>query len=201
MLSLQQFAKIIGCTSMTAATWYPSMVTAMEKHEIDNPIRVSQFLAQVGHESLSLSTVTENLNYSAQRLMAVWKHRFPSIASAAHYEYAPERLANLIYGGRLGNGPYESGDGWRYRGRGPIQMTGKDNYRVCGAAIGAPLVEDPAMLCNEAEGSMAAAWFFQVHGCNECSDDVEQCTLIINGGLNGLDDRQARYSRAVGVLV
>jgi len=196
-MRLDDFAWCIGCTQMTAATWYAPMTLAMAEFEVNNTVRVAQFLAQVGHESMSLSDVEENLNYSAQRLMRVWPKRFPSIEKARYYEHAPERLANFVYGGRMGNGAYESGDGWRYHGRGPIQLTGGENYRKCGRALNLALVEQPDLLLEPKHGSRAAAWYFREHGCNEVADDVEECTQRINGGAHGLDDRRERYARAM----
>jgi putative chitinase len=197
---LQDFGLIVGCTQLTAGTWYAPLALAMAEYEVNNAVREAQFLAQIGHESASLSTVEENLNYSAQRLMAVWPKRFPSIEKARFYEHSPERLANLVYGGRMGNGAYESGDGWRYHGRGPIQLTGAENYRACGRALNLPLIERPEMLLEPKVGARAAAWYFREHGCNEVADDVEACTRRINGGTHGLADRTERFRRAMRVL-
>jgi putative chitinase len=200
MISMQQFASAMGCTQMTAAVWYSPMTQAMAEFGIDNVARIAQFLGQVGHESNSLAAVEENLNYSAQRLMAVWPRRFPSIESAKHYEHAPQRLANLVYGGRMGNGAYESGDGWKYHGRGPIQLTGADNYRACGRALNMALIEQPEAVLEPKTGSRAAAWYWDSRNCNECANDTKETTLRINGGTHGLEDRIDRVNHAIRVI-
>jgi len=200
MLTLQQFASVIGCTQMTAVVWHQPFLAAMAERAIATPQLAAAFLAQVGHESGSLNRFEENLNYTAQRLTQVWPKRFPSIAHAHHYEHAPERLANLVYANRMGNGGYESGDGWRYRGRGPIQITGGANYRRCGIALNLPLIEQPELLLTPDIGARSAAWYWEDRGCSACADDVEAVTRLVNGGDHGLPDREARYLRALQVL-
>jgi putative chitinase len=202
MISLQQFAAIIGCTQMTAAAWYVPMSMAMAERSINTARRVAGFLANVGHESGSLAHTEESLNYTAQRLMAVWPRRFQTIESAHYYEHAPERLANFVYANRMGNGGYESGDGWRYRGRGPIQVTGGDNYRRCGAALNLPLVAQPELLLEPKHGARSAAWFWDVHGCNAAADTCDHADMCVrvNGGSAGLEDRTARFDLAMKVM-
>lgn len=202
MLTLQQFAAAMQCTLLTAETWHPHFEAAMVQRAINTPERIAMFLAQVGHESGSLSRFTENLNYSAQRLREVWPRRFPSIDSAHYYEHSPERLANLVYGSRMGNGPFESGDGWRYRGRGPIQITGASNYRRAGVALNLPLIEQPELLLIPRNGAHAACWYWEDAGCNAAADsgNFEGVTRRINGGLEGLEDRRSRFERARKVL-
>jgi putative chitinase len=204
-LSLLQLSGCVQCTLMTAEPWHQPMLAAMAERAIDaTPQRIAAFLAQVGHESASLHQAEEDLNYSAQRLMQVWPRRFPSIDSAHFYEHSPERLANLVYASRNGNGAYESGDGWRFHGRGPIQLTGANNYRRAGVALNLPLVEQPELVLQPAIGARAAAWFFEDAGCVPLADapdgSVEAITHRINGGLIGLEDRRARYLRALQVL-
>lgn len=202
MLTLQQFAAAVQCTLLTAETWHPHFEVAMVERAINTPKRIAMFLAQVGHESGSLSRIEENLNYSAQRLREVWPRRFPTIESATYYEHSPERLANLVYASRMGNGGYESGDGWRYHGRGPIQLTGAQNYRRCAIALSMPLIERPELLLEPRVGAKAAAWFWEDAGCQKVADEenVEATTKRINGGVLGLDDRRARYERALKVI-
>ena len=115
--------------------WAQALNTAMEKFEITTPSRMAAFLAQLAHESGQLTRLTENLNYSAKRLTQVWPNRFQTLEKAAPYEKKPEKLANYIYAKRLGNGDEASGDGWSYRGRGPIQLTGRGNYRAAGQGL------------------------------------------------------------------
>jgi putative chitinase len=202
MLTIQQFAAAVQCTLMTADTWHPHIEVAMVERAINTPRRIAMFLAQVAHESGNLNHVEENLNYSAQRLCEVWPRRFQSVESARFFEHCPERLANLLYGSRMGNGAYESGDGWKYHGRGPIQITGATNYRRCGVALNAPLIERPELLLDPKLGAKSAAWFWEDSGCNEAADaeNVEAVTRRINGGLIGLEDRRARYQLALKVL-
>jgi putative chitinase len=130
--------------------------------------------------------------------MEVWPKRFPTIDAAHYYEHSPERLANLVYASRMGNGAYESGDGWRYHGRGPIQLTGADAYRRAGIALNLPLIEQPDQVLQPQVGAQVAAWFFTDRGCDGL--DIQGSTQRINGGLLGLDDRQARYFNARRVL-
>jgi putative chitinase len=200
MLSMLQFGRVVGCTQMTAGLWYVPFTLAMAERQIDSAVRIAQFLAHVGHESNSLGSIEENLNYSAQRLMAVWPRRFPSIEKARFYEHAPERLANFVYGGRFGNGGYESGDGWRYHGRGPFQLTFADNYRAAGKALNLSLIERPELVLEPKVGAKVAAWYWDSRNCNECADDVEETTRRINGGLNGLQDRIGRFAAALKFL-
>lgn len=202
-MDLQQFATAVGCTLLTAEPWHQPMCAAMAQFDIGTQRRQAMFLAQVGHESASLSRLEENLNYSAQRLQQVWPRRFPTIDDAHYYEHSPERLANLVYASRMGNGAYESGDGYRYRGRGPIQITGADAYRQAGAALNLPLIEQPEMVLDTVVGAQVAAWVFAIwKGCNPAADadDIDAVTRLINGGTVGLDDRIARYERALHAL-
>lgn len=181
-----------------SARWVGPLGAAMARFALCTPLRAAMFLAQVAHESGELTDVEENLNYSAERLRAVWPKRFtPELAEA--YARQPQRIANRVYADRMGNGPQASGDGWCYRGRGPIQITGKDAYMQAGAGLKLPLAAYPERVANEAEvGALVAAWLFaDWKGCIRHADrsDLSACTLAINGGLNGLDER-ARYYRA-----
>ena len=190
-----QFSDAMGCSQTRGEAFYEPFMDAMHEFDITTPIEVAQFLAQVGHESNSLNSLEENLNYSAQRLIQVWPKRFPTIESAHYYEHSPERLANEIYAGRFGNRDYESGDGYRYRGRGPIQITFLDNYRDCGKALGLDLVSSPDMLkFSPIVGARSAGWFWSTRRCADIAHNTEAVTRRINGGLNGLDDRKKRFA-------
>lgn len=153
---------------------------------------VPMLLAQVGHESNDLTRLEESLYYSADRLMAVWPSRFQTYDRAAQFAGNPEKLANEVYGGRMGND--DSGDGWRYRGRGPIQLTGRYNYAQLATAIDddAPLVS-PGLLCEPTYGALSACWYFVTR--TTARGDIETVTREINGGLHGLVDRISRYER------
>jgi putative chitinase len=202
MLTLLQFARAVQCTLLTAEPWHAPFLAAMAERHIDTPRRQAAFLAQVGHESSSLSRVEEGLNYTAQRLMQVWPKRFPDFDSAHYYEHSPERLANLVYASRMGNGAYESGDGFRYRGRGPIQITGADSYRRCGIALNLPLIEQPELLLQFGPGARSAAWFWEDRSLNALADadDFDAITRRINGGTEGASQRLARYEQALQVI-
>jgi putative chitinase len=210
MITLQQLAAAVQCTTMTAEAWHVPLSVAMAECNITTPLRMAAFLAQLGHESISLSVLEENLNYSAQRLTEVWPHRFPTLQAAVYYEHSPPRLANLVYANRMGNGDYSSGDGWRYHGRGPIQLTGADNYRAAGDALGLQLLELPEIVGQIDTGARVSAWFWQHAGCNAPADagDFDQVSDLINigrhtervGDAQGYADRHQRYERALKVL-
>ena len=157
---------------------------------------IAMLLAQVGHESSDLTQLSENLNYSAKRLTEVWPSRFPTMVAAQPYARNPEALANRVYSNRMGNGPPESGDGYRHRGQGPIQITGKDNHQRFAAAIGddRPL-RNPELLQQPELGALSACWFYSTHV--PMGADIVTATRRINGGLNGIADRRARYNRLV----
>jgi putative chitinase len=167
-----------------------------------NDKRLSHFLAQLLHESGGLTLERESLSYSASRMMQVWPSRFPTLASAEPYARNPEKLANKVYGGRLGNNL--TGDGWTYIGRGPIQATGKENYARIGAALGVDLVADPDLILRPEFSLSSAAVIWRDAGCNEKADldDLRQVTKAINGGLIGLLDRGrwlTKVRRAMGI--
>jgi putative chitinase len=175
---------------------------AMRRFEIDTPPRMAAFAAQLAHESGQLQRWTENLNYRWERLRQVFPKYFASDAEARAFDRKPERIANRVYASRMGNGPEASGDGWRYRGRGPIQLTGRDNYRACGMAIGVDLVGDPDLLATPGPGCLAAAWFWARNGLNALADagDFVTITRRINGGLNGLAERREFWAQAKEVF-
>lgn len=188
-----------------AALWAPALSGAMQEFGINSPLRAAAFLAQLAHESVELTRLEENLNYSAQRLVQVWPRRFTA-AIAATYARQPERIANYVYGNRadLGNGDEASGDGWRFRGRGPIQLTGRANYRRAGTKLGLPLEQQPDLVAKDAAiGARVAGLFWRDKNLNVPADngDLIKVTKIINGGTHGLQERLAYYERAKTVLV
>ncbi len=158
-----------------------------------NELRLQYFLAQIGHESGGLTIMQENLNYRAQRLCEVWPSRFPSLASAGRCAGNPEVLANTVYGERMGNRGSASGDGWRYRGRGYIQITGRDGYQEVGERTGLDLEGAPDLAFEPENALLAACGFWQWKGLNEICDtrNFGNVTRRINGGLNGQEDREA----------
>lgn len=202
MISLQQFMTCTGASKENALKFYQPTIDAMKKYGITTPKRIAGFLAQVGHESLNLSILQENLNYSAEGLMRVWPSRFPTLSAATYYHRNPRLIANKVYSNRMGNGTEDSGDGWKYRGRGLKQLTGKDNYRRASAALGVDLVENPDLLLTPQYAVLSATWFWHANGLNAIADTgtIEAMTRKINGGLIGIEDRKARYSRALKAL-
>lgn len=159
---------------------------------IDTPERQSMFLAQLAHESAGFERLEENMNYGPGRLLQVFPKYFTP-AEAVEFAHDGERIAERVYGGRLGNGPEGAGDGWRYRGRGFIQLTGRGNYRKAGRALVLPFEDDPDLAASPREAAMVAGWYWEEHGCNALADagKFEQITRVISGGLRGQDDRLA----------
>lgn len=172
---------------MTLAKKYK---TLLDKNFVNTPLRLAHFFAQLHHES-NLKAISENLNYSAESLRKVFGKYFPSVETANKYARHPEKIANRVYGNRMGNGPESSGDGWKYRGRGFIQLTGKDNYRALSKGTGIDYLNHPDKLLNEADAMIAALWFWNSRNLNLYADrdDVREVTRRINGGFNGLDHR------------
>lgn len=175
---------------------------ALKSAAIESPRRIAHFLAQTATETGGFRSLTENLRYSAAGLMATWPSRFPSLASTDGYANNPQALANKVYGGRLGNGPVTSGDGWRYRGRGLIQLTGKENYAKRGAETGLPLVTDPDLAADPATAVKLACLYWKAKGINALADadDIERVRRAVNGGLIGIADARTYLQRAKAVL-
>lgn len=198
LLTRNELVAVMPRAASIADRVTPALDAAMQRFQIDAPARRAAFLAQLAHESGQLQRWTENLNYGWQGLLKTFSKYFRTEAEARNLERKPERIANRVYGGRMGNGDEASGDGWRYRGRGPIQLTGKDNYRICGTAIGVDLLSEPERLESPEVGCLAAAWFWSTKGLNTLADagDFVRITKLINGGLNGLEDRAAFWERA-----
>lgn len=161
--------------------------------------QLCMFLAQTGHESAKYTRFSENLNYSKKTLLSLFPKYFPTETIADVYARNPEKIANKIYANRMGNGSTCTGDGWKYRGRGPIQITGKYNYRKLEYDTGIKCVNNPDILLNPLEGIKSAFWFWDTNNLSAISD-MGQCTRKINGGLNGLDDRKALYCQIYSLL-
>ena len=179
--------------------WAAALNPAMAKHEITSPARIASFLAQTGFESGQFNRLIESLIYkTAKRLMEVWPKSFPDEMSALPYVDKEEELANFVYAQRLGNGNPKSGDGYKYRGRGIIQVTGRSNYGSAGKTLGLDLIGNPDLLLQPEHAAMSAAWFWSSRGLNALADDhtgnedLEDFTEItkrINGGTGGLQER------------
>lgn len=181
--------------------WLAAIQSACDEFQINTPKQVAAFIAQTAHESAGYTRLTESLNYSAEALMRVWPKRFPTKTVADAFARKPELIANQVYSSRMGNGPVQSGDGWKFIGRGLKQLTGKDNYTRCGNALGFNLVESPELLLLHVGAARSAGWFWSVNGCAALADagQFEQLTKRINGGLIGLADRKARYDRVLAI--
>lgn len=201
-ITQQQLLQILPNARFVAGVFVPVLNEAMARYQIVTRVRVAAFIAQVGHESAQLNQLTENLDYSAEALQRCWPNRFNG-ALAAAVAHRPESIANIAYASRMGNRAAESGDGWRYRGRGLIQVTGKASYRECGSALGLNLLEHPEWLEQPANAAMSAGWFWSSNRLNTQADlgDIKTITLCVNGGLNGYDERLALYGKALKVLM
>lgn len=201
----KQLVAATGCTQVNADRFVTPLRDACQLYEIDTAGRLAAFMAQVGHESMSLSRTVENLNYSAQGLLDTWPSRFTR-AMAEQMARRPEDIANHVYGGRLGN--HNPGDGWRYRGRGLIQVTGQVNYEGITETLAEKMggVPDftlhPELLESPKWAALSAAAYWDDHDLNELADrgQFDQITTRINGGQVGKADRRARYSRAKRVF-
>jgi putative chitinase len=205
-LAMEELRAIMpNAPAVRLAVCFSPLVAAMDEFAIDTPLRAAAFLAQLAHESSELRAWEENLNYGAPGLLATFPTHFEDLAVAAGYARQPERIANRVYANRMGNGPEESGDGWKYRGRGPIELTGLDGYRGIGAALGVDLVGNPDLAATPECGFRIAGHYWLVNGCNELADldspgAFEGITRKVNGGLTGLASREAYYARAKEAL-
>jgi putative chitinase len=184
--------------------WSAELERFLSCFDINTPKRVAAFLAQCGHESAGFNVLEENLNYSAQALLRVFPKYFKSEGMAADYSRKPAKIGNLVYGNRMGNGPPESGDGYRYRGRGILQVTGKNNYGRCSTYLFSDdrLVLDPDLLLIPENAILSAGWFWEVNNLNPLCDSGNFVLLTkrINGGTNGLPHRQQIYEKALRIL-
>ena len=179
-----------------AEAWAPALSIACERFSVTTPKRIEQFMAQTGEETGGYVRFEENLGYSAEELFKQWPVHFPTLEFAAGYAHQPERIANRAYALRYGNGDEASGDGWRFRGRGPIQTTFRDGYQAAAKATGLDCVNDPDLLLQPDPGSMATAAYWHAAGCNELADagDIVAITRKVNGGLINLDHREAELT-------
>ena len=180
--------------------WEIPLNQVFVKYDLDTSKRQAAFIGQCAVESANFTRLQENLNYSAQRLTQVWPSRFPNINMAESYAHSPEKLADFVYAGRMGN--LQDGDGWKFHGRGLIQLTGRENYANCGSGVGVDLIDNPDLLLTPQYAALSAGWFWNKKGLNALADTQEYgaMTRRINGGLTGLDERIAKITKALQVL-
>jgi len=197
MVNAEKLAKMhIG------AEWVDALNETFDKFDISTPARQASFIGQCSHECGNFKTLSENLNYKAETLMKLWKTRFPTIEIANEYARNPKKIANKVYANRMGNRDEASGDGYRFRGRGCIQLTGHANYFHAGQACGEDFVMNPDLVATPKYAAMTAGWFWNTHKLNQYADrtDFLMMTKKINGGTIGLDDRIRHINHALDIL-
>lgn len=200
--TLEKFQQIVH--NSKSEEWYVAMCNVLPIYQIDTQSRVAAFLAQTCVESMNYNWLTENLNYTADQLLRVFPYYFKTAEKAQAYARQPEKIANYVYSNRLGNGPESSGDGWKYRGRGIIQVTGKENYLKCSRAIfnDDRLLSTPEVLTEMDAALMSACWYWNSRDLNDYADqgDIRQISYLVNGGYNALQERIDKYDLAMSVL-
>lgn len=210
-LTVEFVAKATGASRENAERFLPFLQGACKAYGIDTCQRQAAFLSQIGHESGGMSKLEEGLNYSVDALLRMFgRHRITEADARRFGRTATQRanqegIANALYGGSWGLknlGNTEPGDGWRYRGRGLKQLTGRANYKACGDAIGEDLIASPERLLMPVNAALSAGWFWHANGCNALADrgDIAALTKRINGGDFGLKERQALYTGAMAVF-
>jgi len=182
--------------------WYKALCDMLPKYEINTPQRVAAFVAQCAHESGNFKILKENLYYRAEGLMRIWPSRFSTLDIANQYAMQPEKIANRAYADRMGNGPESSGDGWKYSGKGLIQLTGKDNYSRFAQSINMSIDQLPEYLVTFEGAVHSACWFWNTKNLNQFADsnDILTTTQRINGGTNGLEERQKNNEHNLQIL-
>lgn len=199
----QEFRKVVaGATEANIQKYYEPLMAAMNEFDINTPERQVMFLAHIMVESGALRLVVENLNYSVTGLRSTFGKYYRTNTEAAAHAHQPVKIASRVYANRMGNGSEASQDGWKYRGRGLKQLTGKYNYTNCGNALGYDLVNNPEYLETPEGAARSAAWFWDNQKLNKLADahDIKGSTLAINGGYNGLEERTKYYNRGMEVL-
>lgn len=197
MINAEQLAKLkIG------PQWVDALNETFNRFGIDSVYQQAAFIGQCGHECGNFRILEENLNYRAATLMKLWPKRFPSLEVANQYAGNPKKIANNVYASRMGNRDETSGDGYRFRGRGCIQLTGHANYFHAGKALGVDFVMEPDLVATPKFAALTAGWFWSTHDCNRLSQDKNWIALTkkINGGTIGLDDRIKHTEEAISVL-
>jgi putative chitinase len=201
-LSFESFCAILPQCKQQQL-WYDAIMETLPEYEIDTELRFAAFIGQMAHESNSFNTLTENLNYSRDGLLRTFSKYFNQMNVDA-YTRQPQKIANKVYGNRMGNGNEASGDGFKYRGRGLVQLTGKDNYRDCSIALygDETLLNEPDQLLHPANAVSAACWFWNMRNLSLLADEQDMVTITkkINGGTHGLEERIVIYNHCLDVL-
>jgi putative chitinase len=203
MITIEQLQACFPHTkSDRIAYFHEGIDQTFQVFDINTPQRAAAFLAQTGHESGGLNLTEENLHYKAATLSRLWPRLFPADVAEQYAAQGPQAIGSRAYGGRMGNGPEETGDGFRYRGRGLIQLTGKDNYAACGDALGMDLISDPDQVAQNPVAVLSAGWFWDTHHLNALADQGDMLTITkrINGGTIGLEERVELYNHILSVL-
>ena len=200
ILSLQQLKQMVKNPHIDH--WHEALDQLLDDYEINTPLRVAHFVAQCAHESGNFVFIKENLNYKAASLQKIFGKYFSTAELAAQYANKPEKIANRVYANRMGNGDEASGDGWRYCGRGLIQLTGKDNYTFFAGSLNIPVEEASDYLATFEGAAQSACWFWEQNNLNRFADanDVKGLTKAINGGYIGIIDRISHTEHALHVL-
>jgi putative chitinase len=200
ILTQQQLSQMVK--NPYISQWYEALEQLLPDYDINTPLRVAHFIAQCAHESGNFVFIKENLNYRAASLRKTFAKYFPTDELAQQYEKKPERIANRVYANRMGNGDEASGDGWRYCGRGLIQLTGKDNYTFFAGSLGISEPEAAEYLATFEGAAQSACWYWEQNKLNRFADanDVRGLTRAINGGFIGLEDRIKHTNHALHVL-
>lgn len=202
MITPELLVKAKICDKGAAEKWAPFLSAAAEKYEINTPLRVAGWLAQCAHESNNFRTLVENLNYSQDGLLKTFPKYFTPL-EAGMYARKPEKIANRVYQARMGNASELSGDGWKYRGRGLIQLTGKALYKAYSQASLVDVIQNPDLVATPQHAAMTAAWFWKSNGLNTLADsrDIIGMSKRVNGGTNGLDHRKELYAQISNAIL
>ena len=197
MLNVEKLAKL-----HISADWVDPLNETFERFGIVTHNQQAMFIGQCSHECGNFKLLEENLNYKAATLMKLWPKRFPTLEKANEFERNPRKIANSVYSLRMGNRDENSGDGFRFRGRGIIQLTGHSSYFHCGKALGVDFVANPDLVSSPKYAALSGGWFWSTHNLNSPADalDYTKVTKIINGGTIGLDDRIKHVQQALAVL-
>jgi putative chitinase len=197
MLNAEKLAKL-----HISADWVDPLNETFERFGIVTHNQQAMFIGQCSHECGNFRLLEENLNYKAATLMKLWPRRFPTLEKANEYSGNPKKIANSVYSSRMGNRDENSGDGFRFRGRGIIQLTGHSSYFHCGKALGVDFVANPDLVSSPKYAALSGGWFWSTHNLNSPADSLDyvKVTKIINGGTIGLDDRIKHVQQALAVL-